>query len=98
MLVRRCDIALLPVMQGRPSAGLAADPEHLDGGFWGLLDPRRLGTHERVLNVLEDRSDILGKRHDCSFFSAGIAEITISRRPIAGKAGGAKVRGWRRDA
>src|SRR5271168_3326317 len=66
VLVRWCCVALLPMMQGRPSAGFAADPEHLDGGHRGLLDPRRLGLHQRVLNVLEDGSDILRKRHSCS--------------------------------
>src|SRR5215471_1010972 len=63
VLVRRCDIALLPMMQGSPGASFAPDPQDLDGGHWGLLDPWRLRAHERVLNILEDGSDVLGKRH-----------------------------------
>src|SRR5262249_9584978 len=63
VLVRRCDIALLPMMQGSPGASFAPDPQHLDGGHWGLLDPLRLRAHERVRNILEDGSDVLGKRH-----------------------------------
>src|SRR6516225_7219909 len=66
MLVRRCRVALFPMMQGCPSAGLAADPQHFHSGHRGLLNPRCLGPHERVLNVLEDGSDILRKRHVCS--------------------------------
>src|SRR5215472_8909602 len=63
VLVRRCRVALFPMMQRRPGAGLAADPQHLDSGHRRLLDPRRLGPHERILNVLKHRSDILRKRH-----------------------------------
>src|SRR6266478_879691 len=87
MLMRRRDITLFPMMQRRPGTGLAADPQHLDGGHRRLLDPRRLGPHERVLNILEDGSDILRKRHGCSsVLGPKLAEITIGRRKIAGKA------------
>src|SRR5437016_12000911 len=88
VLVRRCRVALLPMMQRRPGTGLAADPQHLDGGHRRLLDPRRLRARERVLNILEDGSDILRKRHGCSsVLKWEIEQITISRRKTAGKLG-----------
>src|SRR5689334_8830806 len=76
VLVRRRHVALLPAMERRPAAALAADPQHLHRRERRLLDPRRVRPDERVLDVLENGADVLWQRHGWVSFWRWRAAVT----------------------
>src|SRR5947208_1529328 len=63
VLVRRRGIALLPMVQRGPGAGLAADPQDLELVLRRPLDPGRVRAHQRVLDVLKHGANVLRQRH-----------------------------------
>ena len=78
--------------------GYTAPPHKHLAGAHAYVISGKLQVRNGVLNILEYGSDILGKRHDCSLSSSGVAKVTISRCPIAGKAGSSEWSQERRQA
>src|SRR5207248_3025824 len=85
VLVRRRGIALLPVVQRGPGAGLAADPQDLELVLRRPLDPGRVRAHQRVLDVLKHRANVLRQRHVRSSFCMRIAAQARVRASIKAK-------------
>src|SRR5205814_903973 len=66
-------------------AGLAADPQNLELVLRRPLDPGRVRAHERVLDVLKHRANVLRQRHVRSSFCMRIAAQARVRASIKAK-------------